>query len=135
MLFRSSAFRKICDRITLKIILETGELVSNENIQKASTIAIDSGVDFIKTSTGKIPVGATVEAVASMLLAIKASGAKTGIKPSGGISNAENAVKYLRLTENILGKEWLTPSRFRIGASSLADALSLQLADEKKKVG
>ena len=122
-----SAFKKVCEEKTLKVILETGELHSADNIGRASEIAINVGADFLKTSTGKIPVNATLESVCVMLLAIKKSGKKIGIKPSGGISDAGTAIKYLRLTENILGKEWLHPRYFRFGASRLADNIHLQL--------
>lgn len=126
-----SVFRKVCKGITLKVILETGELLSDENIRKASAIAIDAGADFIKTSTGKIPVGASPEAVTVMLKAIKDSGKKIGIKASGRISDAAAALNYLRLTEKILGKEWLRPELFRFGASRLADDIALEM----KKIG
>jgi deoxyribose-phosphate aldolase len=122
-----SAFKKICREKTLKVILETGELETVENIRNASELAINAGADFIKTSTGKISVNATLESVCTMLLAIKKSGNKTGIKPSGGISDADTAVKYLRLTEIVLGKEWLHPSLFRFGASRLAENIYTQL--------
>lgn len=125
-----SAFKKICEKKTLKVILETGELVSVENIRKASEIAIDSGADFIKTSTGKVAINATLESVCVMLLAIKESGKKIGIKPSGGIPYGDMAVNYLRLTENILGKEWLTPPLFRFGASRLADNIFSEMEDK-----
>jgi deoxyribose-phosphate aldolase len=125
-----SAFRKTCKGITLKVILETGELITQENILKASRIAIDEGADFIKTSTGKIPVNATLESACAMLLAIKESGTKTGIKPSGGISEGGTAVSYLRLTENILGKSWLNPKRFRFGASRLAETITLLIQEK-----
>ena len=118
-----SSFKKICNNKILKAILETGELESEEIIRKASELAIDAGADFLKTSTGKIAVSATLESVCTMLLAIKDSGKKIGIKPSGGISDGDTAVKYLRLTEKILGKEWLNARLFRLGASRLADAI------------
>ncbi len=121
------AFKKICQEKSLKVILETGELETLENISKASTIAIEAGSDFIKTSTGKIQVNATPESVCAMLLAIKDSGKKTGIKPSGGISDGETAVKYLRLTEKILGSKWLKPELFRFGASRSADSIFAML--------
>lgn len=122
-----SAFKKICGTKTLKVILETGELISSENIRKASELSIDAGADFIKTSTGKISTHATLESAYVMLQTIKASEKKIGIKLSGGISDGNTAVKYLRLTEKILGKEWLTPSLFRFGASRLAETIYSQL--------
>ena len=123
-----NAFRVACGlNIHLKVILETGELKGINNIYKASMIAMQAGADFIKTSTGKIPVGATLESMAVMLLAIKefyaATGKKIGIKPAGGISNIASAQEYIKLVYSILGKEWLTPELFRIGASRLADEL------------
>lgn len=124
------AFRKTCKGILLKVILETGELETEKNIRKASELAIESGADFIKTSTGKIPVNATLEAVCTMLLAIKVSGKKIGIKPSGGISGEETAVQYMRLTESILGNEWLDPKLFRIGASRLAQRIFQRLGSQ-----
>ena len=123
-----NAFRVACGKdVHLKVILETGELKNNENIHKASMIAMQAGADFIKTSTGKIPVGATLESMAVMLLAIKefytGTGKKIGIKPAGGISNIATAQEYIKLVYSILGNEWLTPELFRIGASRLADEL------------
>jgi len=122
-----SAFKKICGGKTLKVILETGELGTISNIRKASEIAVDAGADFLKTSTGKISVNATLESVCAMLLTIKDSGKKIGIKPSGGISDGNTAIKYIRLTEKILGKEWLNPTLFRFGASRLADIIFFQI--------
>ena len=90
-----SEFKKVCEKKALKVILETGELVSMENINKASEIAIDSGADFIKTSTGKIAINASLESVCAMLLTIKESGKKIGIKPSGGIAYGDTAVKNI----------------------------------------
>lgn len=123
-----SAFKKICGARTLKVILETGELENTEKIFKASRISIDAGADFIKTSTGKFTINATLEHVCAMLLAIKSSGKQIGIKPSGGISDANAAVKYLHLTEMILGKEWLNSNLFRFGASRMADSIAENLA-------
>lgn len=120
-----AAIKEICKDKTLKVILETGELITTENIKKASEIAIEAGADFIKTSTGKISVSATIPAVEVMLNCIKTHYQKTnkkiGIKPSGGIKDAKTAMEYLSLTSTILGGEWLTPSLFRYGASSLYD--------------
>lgn len=120
-------FKKICGNKKLKAILETGELGSLDNVRLASDIAIQAGADFIKTSTGKINVNATLPAVCVMLHAIKShydsTGKKVGIKPSGGISDGQSAVMYLRLTESILGNEWIQPDLFRFGASRLLDNL------------
>jgi len=123
-----SEMRSHCLQQTLKVILETGELQTSENISRASEIAIMAGADFIKTSTGKVTPAATVEAVYVMLLVIKEYHLKTGkmigIKPAGGIAEQEQALNYYLIVKNVLGPHWLTPSLFRIGASRLADRLS-----------
>jgi deoxyribose-phosphate aldolase len=122
-----AAFKKTCGPVKLKVILETGELETLDNIRIASDIALNAGADFIKTSTGKIAVNATLPAICVMLLAIKdhyeATGKKCGIKPSGGISDGNTAAQFLRLTEMIVGKDWLAPDLFRFGASRLVDNL------------
>jgi deoxyribose-phosphate aldolase len=110
------------DRL-LKVILETGELQDPKLIEAASRIAIEAGADFIKTSTGKTPVSATPEAAEIMLDAIKASGRPVGLKPSGGIRTLADAKIYLDLADRIMGPGWATPKTFRIGASSVYDAL------------
>lgn len=119
--------RKIFSNKCLKVILETGQLETEELIRKASQIAIDSGADFIKTSTGKIEKGASEKAVAIMseevLLHYKKTTKKIGIKASGGIRTVENALTYYQIVEKVLGKEWLQPSLFRIGASSLLEQI------------
>jgi deoxyribose-phosphate aldolase len=107
----------------LKVILETGELKDAKLIEMASRLSIDAGADFIKTSTGKTPVSATPEAAEIMLNAIKASGCDVGLKPSGGIRTLADAKTYLDLAERIMGPGWATPRTFRIGASSVYDAL------------
>jgi deoxyribose-phosphate aldolase len=107
----------------LKVILETGELVERALIESASRVAIEAGADFIKTSTGKSPVSATPEAAEIMLGVIKASGRKVGIKPSGGIRTVADAGLYLGLADRIMGEGWATPDTFRLGASSVYDAL------------
>ena len=117
------------NRVHLKVILETGELQTLENVKLASEIAIANinDGDFIKTSTGKVAVNATPEYAYVMLHCIKAeyekTGKKIGFKPAGGVSTPEDAEKYVKLVYNILGEEWLTPKLFRIGASRLVDAL------------
>ncbi len=114
-----------CGEVHLKVILETGELKSVENIRKASELSILGGGDFIKTSTGKIPIAATLEAMLVMLDTIKEyyekTGKKIGIKPAGGISEPEVAINYYLLVKEILGEEWLNNHLFRIGASRLAN--------------
>lgn len=123
-----ASLKSLCGKRALKVILETGELKTTESIARASGIAIKAGADFIKTSTGKIPVGATPEAVIAMLGEIlstfEKTGRRVGIKPSGGIPDAPTAALYFFLVREVLGQEWLTPSMFRFGASRLADALS-----------
>ena len=121
------AMRDLTKGKLLKVILETGELASYENIARASEIAIEAGADFIKTSTGKISPAATEEAVYVMLRVIgeyyRKTGKKIGIKPAGGISDPEKALNYHWLVRAILGEAWLTPDLFRIGASRLADRI------------
>lgn len=117
----------------LKVILETGLLKTAAGIRLASLIAMEAGADFIKTSTGKIPVAATPEAVYVMAKAITdyytVSGRAVGIKPAGGIAEVKDALIYYRLIDCILGEEWLRPERFRIGASRLANNLLTRILD------
>jgi deoxyribose-phosphate aldolase len=121
----------------LKVILETGALGGAENIEKASHLAMEAGADFIKTSTGKQEPAATPMAAIVMCNAIREhyakTGRKVGFKPAGGISTAKDAISYLAIVETILGKEWLNPQLFRIGASRLANSLLGEL--EKKTIG
>jgi deoxyribose-phosphate aldolase len=122
-----SAIRETCGKIHLKVILETGELSSIAFIRKASELAILAGADFIKTSTGKIPTGAMPVAFLVMLDTISEYLVKTGkaigIKPAGGIRTPEQALLYSRLLVEVLGEQWFHRDFFRIGASSLADAI------------
>jgi deoxyribose-phosphate aldolase len=116
--------RTMCgEKVHLKTIIATGELITNENIYKAGMTAILGGSDFIKTSTGKETVNATLQASWTMCQVIKAyfekTGRKVGFKPAGGIRTADEALAYLCLMEDILGDEWVDPSLFRIGASTL----------------
>lgn len=115
------AVRAACPQSTLKVILETGELKDKALVRRASELAIAAGADFIKTSTGKVSVNATLEATDIMLRAIRESKAKVGFKPAGGISTVADADLYLRLAESIMGQNWVMPSTFRFGASSLLD--------------
>ncbi len=119
--------RRTVDKHTLKVILETGALGSFENIYMASMLAMESGADFIKTSTGKLQPAATVEAVIIICTAISdyysQTGKRVGIKPAGGISVSSEALPFLATVEKILGEEWITSSLFRIGASRLANQL------------
>ena len=119
------AIRKVCENVRLKVILETGELKDVETIFYASLIAAYAGADFIKTSTGKVPVNATPESVYVMCEALKQyyaqTGKRVGLKIAGGVSKAQNAIRYLTIVNHVLGSEWLTPSYFRIGASQLIE--------------
>ena len=120
-----AAIKDVCKNVHLKVILETGELGSLTNIRRASEIAMQAGGDFIKTSTGKINPAATLDAMFVMLEAIKdfykTSNKKIGIKPAGGISEAPVAMNFIKLTNKMLGKEWMNKDLFRLGASRLAD--------------
>ena len=122
------------DRVHLKVILETGELGSYDNIRKAAYIALMAGADFIKTSTGKIQPAATLPATLVMLEAIRdfydATGRAVGMKPAGGIRTAKDAIRYLVLLHETLGADWLTPERFRFGASSLLNDLLAQIVKQ-----
>lgn len=122
-----AAIKKECQQAHLKVILETGELQDLDLIYKASFLAMEAGADFIKTSTGKIAVNATPESFIVMLDAInqyyKETGKRVGIKPAGGIADAETAILFVIILENILNDKWLNNTKFRIGASRLADKL------------
>lgn len=111
----------------LKVILETGELINPERIRRASELAIKSGADFIKTSTGKSKISATPEAVTTMLQVIRDSERPVGLKPSGGIRTVAEAQQYLDLADAIMGPQWATPQTFRFGASGLLDAVEAEL--------
>lgn len=108
-------------RCELKVILETGELETSELIAAASRLAIDAGADFIKSSTGKSPVSATLDAFAIMVDAVAAADRTVGLKPSGGIRTVAEALGYLDVVDRRLGPQWATPATFRFGASSLLD--------------
>ena len=129
--------KSACRDAHLKVILETGALKTAANIKKASILAMAAGADFIKTSTGKIPVAATPESTFIMCTAIKEwnekTGAKVGYKPAGGIATAEDAVKHYTLVKEILGDEWLNNKLFRFGASSLANKLLSSIRQEEVK--
>ncbi|GGA75215.1 deoxyribose-phosphate aldolase [Neiella marina] len=111
------------DKVTLKVIVETGELKTEALIAKASQIAIDSGADFIKTSTGKVPVNATLESCRIMLEAIKASGKPIKFKPAGGVRTVEDAQAFIGLASDLMGADWVNKDNFRFGASSLLNNL------------
>ena len=119
--------KEICGDAKLKVIVETGALKSFNDVRKASILSIYAGADFIKTSTGKIAVGATPEAFYTMCNAVKdyyeETGTKIGVKAAGGIRTAADAVKYYTIVKEVLGEEWLNTELFRIGAASLANNL------------
>ena len=116
------AVREACPAAGLKVILETGELQSREAIAAASRLALAAGADFVKTSTGKSPVSATVAAAETMLHAIREAG-RGGLKVSGGLRTLGDAASYLALADRIMGPDWVHPATFRLGASSLFGVL------------
>lgn len=127
-----SAVRDVCaPPLLLKSILETGELKDTVLIRRASEIAIEAGSDFLKSSSGRVAVNATLEAADVMLLAIRDSRRKVGLKPSGGIRSVAEAALYLRLAATIMGEDWVIPSTFRFGASALLDDVLSVLANGK----
>ncbi|WP_129139080.1 deoxyribose-phosphate aldolase [Modicisalibacter coralii] len=114
-----AACKAACGDKCLKVIVESGELTDPALIRQASRIAIAAGADFIKTSTGKVAVNATLEAAEIMLTAIRDSGRDVGFKAAGGVRSAEDAATYLALAAELMGDAWITPAHFRFGASSL----------------
>ena len=129
--------KSVCGEHHLKVILETGALKSADNIWKASILAMYSGADFIKTSTGKQEPAATPEAAYVMCQAIKAyyekTGRKVGFKPAGGINSVNDALVYYTIVKEVLGKEWLNNELFRIGTSRLANLLLSDITGEDVK--
>jgi deoxyribose-phosphate aldolase len=132
------AVKAACGNAHLKVILETGELHTLDNVRKASDLAIRAGTDFIKTSTGKVQPAATMEVTLVMLEAIRdhyyETGQRIGMKPAGGISKAKLAIQYLVMLRETLGNDWLTPDLFRFGASSLANDVLMQLVKQSTGV-
>ena len=130
--------KEACGKAHLKVILETGELDTLDNVRKASELAMYAGADFIKTSTGKIQPAATLQVTYVMLDAIKDFYLKTGkiigMKPAGGISTSKIALQYLVMLNEVLGEKWMTKKYFRFGASSLANDLLMQLVKSKTGV-
>ena len=126
-----AAIREVCSDAHLKVILETGELGTFDQVRRASVLAMHAGADFIKTSTGKIQPAATLPVTLVMLQAIRDYYYETdrmvGMKPAGGISNAKLAVHYLVMLKETLGNAWMTPDWFRFGASSLANDVLMQI--------
>ena len=129
------AVKEACGDAHLKVILETGELGTYDAVRRASLVAIAGGADFIKTSTGKVSPAATLPVTLCMLEVIRdvydETGLAVGMKPAGGIRTAKQAIQYLCVLHETLGVEWLTPDRFRFGASSLLNDLLLQLRKQR----
>jgi deoxyribose-phosphate aldolase len=129
------AVKEACGDAHLKVILETGELGTYDAVRRASLVAIAGGADFIKTSTGKVSPAATLPVTLCMLEVIRdvhdETGLVVGMKPAGGIRTAKQAIQYLCVLHETLGVEWLTPDRFRLGASSLLNDLLLQLRKQR----
>lgn len=122
--------KAICGSRTLKVILESGMLARARDahpVRRAGEIAINAGADFLKTSTGKAAAGATPEAARTMLETIRDSGRPVGFKVSGGVRTLADALQYIRIAEDLMGPNWVSPARFRIGASGLLDALLAEL--------
>jgi deoxyribose-phosphate aldolase len=128
------AVREVCRKAPtpahLKVILETGELVTYDNVRRASWLAMLAGADFIKTSTGKVSPAATLPVTVVMLEAVRdflaATGVQVGVKPAGGIRTSKDAIKYLVAVNEVAGEQWLDPDYFRFGASSLLNDVLLQ---------
>ena len=143
--FLSGRYAKVYDEIVqvkeasgdahLKVILETGELGTYDNVRRASLLAMAAGADFIKTSTGKLPSAATLPVTLVMLEAIRdvyeETGRRVGMKPAGGIRQAKQAVQYLVQLHETLGPEWMTPDLYRLGASTLLNDILMQIRKEK----
>jgi len=133
-----AAIKEACGDAHLKVILETGELSTLDNVRLASDIAIEAGADFIKTSTGKVQPAATMPVTMVMLECIRdhfyKTGKMVGMKPAGGISKAKQSLQYLVIVKETLGNAWLNRNWFRFGASRLANDILLQLAKEEKGV-
>ena len=129
------AVKEACGKAHLKVILETGELGTYDNVRRAAILAMAAGADFIKTSTGKVTPAATLPVSLVMLEAIRdfqrETGETVGFKPAGGIRAAKQAIQYLVLLHETLGPEWLTPDRFRLGASSLLNDVLMQIDKER----
>ena len=119
----------------LKVILETGALEDPAAISSAAELAVENGADFVKTSTGKIPAGASLEAAAAMLAGIAGADRPVGLKPSGGIRTFDEAMAYIDLADSVMGEGWATPATFRFGASGLLDSLLAVIAGEADVAG
>ena len=132
-----SEMKEACGAAPMKVILETGALKTASNIKKASILAMYSGADYIKTSTGKMEPAATPEAAYVMCQAIKEyyeqTGIQIGFKPAGGINTVMDAIIYYTIVKEILGEKWLTNKWFRLGTSRLANMLLSELTGEETK--
>lgn len=133
-----ASLKSLCGEVSLKVIFETGELSTLDNVRLASDLAIAAGADFIKTSTGKISPAATMPVTYVMIEAVRdhylKTGRMVGIKPAGGISTAKSALQYLVMVKETLGEAWLSNRWFRFGASSLANDLLMQILKEQTGV-
>jgi len=127
-----ASVKTACGATHLKVILETGELVTYDNVRLASRLAMEAGADFIKTSTGKVQPAATMPVTLVMLEAIRdyffQTGIRIGMKPAGGIRKAKQSLAYLVMVKETLGDDWLTPDLFRFGASTLLNDVLMQIA-------
>src|SRR5437870_2755842 len=127
-----AAVKDVCGPAHLKVILETGELVTYDNVRLASRIAMEAGADFIKTSTGKVQPAATIPVTLVTVEALRDyffdTGIRIGMKPAGGIRTSKQALAYLVMVKETLGDDWLTPDRFRFGASTLLNDVLMQIA-------
>jgi deoxyribose-phosphate aldolase len=127
-----AAVKEACGVAHLKVILETGELQTYDNVRIASDLAMRAGADFIKTSTGKVQPAATLPVTLVMLEAIRdffyETGRRIGMKPAGGIRTAKESLAYLVMLSETLGDDWMTPDLFRFGASTLANDVLMQIA-------
>jgi deoxyribose-phosphate aldolase len=130
--------KEACGPAHLKVILETGELGTYDNVRRASLLAMAAGADFVKTSTGKIDPAATLPVTLCMLEAIRdvhdETGRVVGMKPAGGIRTAKQAIQYLVVLHETLGLQWMTPDLFRFGASSLLNDVLMQIRKQKTGV-
>jgi deoxyribose-phosphate aldolase len=133
-----AAVKEACGKAHLKVILETGELSTLDNVRRASDLAIRAGADFIKTSTGKVQPAATMPVTLVMLEAIRdyyyETGVMIGMKPAGGIATSKLALHYLVMVQETLGEAWMNPTWFRFGASKLANDILMQLVKEQTGV-
>ena len=131
------AVKEACGEAHLKVILETGELETYDNVRRASVLAMAAGADFVKTSTGKVTPAATIPVTLVMMEAVRdferQTGREIGIKPAGGIRTAKEAIQYLVVLYETLGPRWMRPERFRFGASSLLNDVLMQI--EKERTG